>query len=202
MRRRLFNLLAGTSLLLCVATAALWVRSYFLADELRREVMVIDDSPRHAGSMVVRRVGSNRGGVYLARQAQEFGSSWDTEPGRTVRNTYANDGPERDSLHGPLERDLEAMGWLVEVRPDWRRLGFRHSDGMVAGESLTYTVIPYWFLTLTLAALPAGAAMKHGRRAKRRRRGLCPACGYDLRATPDRCPECGAVPKQGIFDPK
>ena len=37
-------------------------------------------------------------------------------------------------------------------------------------------------------------ALTYHERIDRHRKGLCVHCGYDLRGTPDRCPECGAVP--------
>lgn len=54
--------------------------------------------------------------------------------------------------------------------------------------------ISYWALVLLTALLPIRAGLAKLRRRRRAASGLCSACGYDLRASPDRCPECGAVP--------
>jgi hypothetical protein len=63
---------------------------------------------------------------------------------------------------------------------DWRRLDF---------------AFPLWSIFLVAAIVPAFAL--RNRVVRRRRLGLssiCTTCGYDLRATPDRCPECGSKP--------
>jgi uncharacterized OB-fold protein len=62
--------------------------------------------------------------------------------------------------------------------------------------------IPFWLIGIVTGIVPA-IWVRHWRlgklRGRRLRGNLCMACGYDLRATPDRCPECGtekATPRE------
>jgi hypothetical protein len=56
-------------------------------------------------------------------------------------------------------------------------------------------LLPYWQLILAASILPVRACIFHRRRrlSNRLTSCLCPTCNYDLRATPDRCPECGTM---------
>jgi hypothetical protein len=58
--------------------------------------------------------------------------------------------------------------------------------------------IPYWVLA-TMTLIPPLIWMARWRRRTRRAAGkVCENCGYDLRATPERCPECGTASKTEI----
>ena len=163
MTRRLLNLLTLLSLLLCVATVGLWVRNHWVADYILWQQPFDLEMTTDDGRL---RISFAPGSPADAPQRRE----WMSVPG-TSGEDWAPPGPTPlgfGFFHG--ERGLPF---------------YRNQSGLFL---LAY--VQLWFLAALFGSGPAVRAIRVLRR-RRIRPGFCPACGYDLRATPDRCPECG-----------
>jgi hypothetical protein len=68
---------------------------------------------------------------------------------------------------------------------------FRSNDNDFPGVyRLKGLVFTFWPFCVVFAIMPGSELLRLRRRRRRHRAGLCTECGYDLRATTDRCPEC------------
>jgi hypothetical protein len=169
MTRRLLNLVAVLSLGVCLAAGILWLRSYRRRDELSRY--------RTTG---YHEVVSSRGMVAVRV------TSWPTPLPENANEL----GWRHHS--GPPEAPSVPPAVTVSERLGFRRATFRHPGN---GYTLQIWTFP-WPAVAAVGLIPAAVAAAGScrRRVRRRRRqaGLCLACGYDLRASTGRCPECGA----------
>ena len=180
MIRRLLTLAILVSLALCVVTVVLWVRSYRVSDEVGFERRI----PARL-ELVYVAIQSERGSVQFSRHTVPFRSRVEL---LTIQ-TLQPDPSAGEWRWGPFSR-LNPRS-PVYVEDDW--LGFcweRHNSGVLH----EYLVVPFWAIALGFAVSPAAWCWSRRQGCRRIRDGFCPSCGYDLRATPDRCPECGHVP--------
>jgi hypothetical protein len=169
--RYVLNTFTGVSLLLCSAFSVLWLRSHY---------QLVDTFPFGKWTLI-----SEAGCITI-----------DHFPGKPVspnplQSTF---WPVRRKLflshQGPYGNSLS--------QTFWNRIGFSYERD-TSGWALA---IPYWAivsLTAGMAAtLPAIHSFRRHRSLSTITKSLCRKCGYDLRATPDRCPECGTAPTKSV----
>jgi hypothetical protein len=167
----LLNAAAVLSTALCVATGTLWVRSHF------GYIGLEGVSP---SSMYT--VGAVHG---------EFCVD-------ALHCDYPMFSPPNSPAKWEVQRlpSLDARAdigiWFPTARGPVAGFFFAHSaDGQPVRK--TIVLVPLMAAACVFLMIPL-VALGCWRRRRRASNGVCRACGYDLRATPDRCPECGTVP--------
>jgi len=165
---RLFNLLAAISLLICVATGALWVRTFWRSDRFQ-----LGDH---------QRILTTNHRIIIIYSSRPY----------STRVPFVS-GPASYKVSQAFGPFWGFIGRPPGGEPRYGALGFFYASATLNPQlpsQFTYIVIPFWFIFALFAVLPIVWL-------KRRRGGyaprLCPTCGYDLRAAPERCPECGTV---------
>jgi hypothetical protein len=183
LRRYLLNLLTGGSLLLCAAACVLWVRSYWVWEA----VNVYDENGDAALRVSTQWSLLCRDG----RLSWDMFQYTDTDPAtigkfrvpnRGQRWFYAWNNASHDSAGWWQRHRLEAEWRHERTFPPQPTTSF---NGLIA--------VPFWAIVPALAVAPLDRLRRYRRHVRVWGSRLCMRCGYDLRATPERCPECGTA---------
>ena len=204
MLHHLFTILSAISLLLCVGTCVLWVRSWRYGESMER---VSSDRRYMATSMAGLITATRWDGPFEPGVAMEFdgrASAWDmgavealapesrafpAQPAHPISHTSARSLAR--ILNGGRNSALIMASTGDKPRPnaiplhDWIL-------GTWSGPR-TQSHSPLLGIAVAFLVLPSFAAIRTIRHMMRARIGCCPNCGYDLRASADRCPECGTA---------
>jgi hypothetical protein len=174
-------MLVPLSLGLCLAMAALWTSSFFWYASL-------------TNASAFTRASTNRKFLVYSHAGMIEFTSWAIQ--------LKNPPPDSDSIwqltawhaKGVLQ-DLQSEFLMGVTKFRWRAGTMPLRRGLLAEEHFW---ISYAFPTVLFAVAPAAWLRRFVRRRAAIKTGHCQHCGYDLRASPGRCPECGTIPASPV----
>jgi len=91
-----------------------------------------------------------------------------------------------DARSQPIATDVRTGLSQYPSRARYWEIQYQHRPG-----GALRIGIPFWLPLLFTIVPPLWWLILKMQKLRRRRDGLCRECGYDLRASSDRCPECG-----------
>ena len=180
------------------ATVALlgfyWVTSYALEEEVSyRHVACAGTSLTHDEYLILSAAGGLR--FQADRWTYTFPSQKDASQARACFDTLAETNPSWTGNYEPRYPTFRGHGWhgfeaeytVVNNQPS-------HLNWPIPIHRDVALIVPYWAVGILLCLFTA-FAMKRAlaRRRLEKNQTLCQNCGYDLRASPERCPECGTL---------
>ena len=183
--RRTISLLTGTSLVLCIGFAALHIFSYF-----RQCTFYL---PLGRTAVFYSQIWEGRSDFY-------FIPLWPTPP----RPSLMRMDSDPIEYRGPSLMTDSARAWQVNSRGPGGPLVYcaetwvhDYYGPLVKPAHSWQLMTRLWLLALAFAVCPLiwliAWAINCVRTNSMFKQGFCIKCGYDLRATPDRCPECGSA---------
>ena len=192
---------------MCVAATVTWVRSCAYAEYVQRKAWAVRGERLHISEY---RLCWGQGNLQLFIRPQIV-----TDPPTVAQfaTEFQRDGrPSTAWSVGRYEHPLEPLeSWAMRHKATttgYCGVGlWRQSYAPAWGDSFTYTTVflPCWLLIALSAILPLNWLRRRITRSSLVRRwraqGRCARCGYDLRASVGRCPECGTpidTPKQTV----
>jgi hypothetical protein len=196
---QLINLLVLVSLTLSIAAAAIWPWTLHTTDMIAYTTKSglccsLNTAPgavgvgmiSHTPELVAQEPIFGMVGIPIRgwmRTNHQWGTSYELTSGRLVSNS--SDSPSCFSMMPPQRR---FVGF------DYHFAAGKLSNSPETSVDAGFNT-PLWFFILTFAIAPIVWLCRRLRSRHRASNMLCRNCGYDLRATPNRCPECGIVPK-------
>jgi hypothetical protein len=196
----LFLLSTMASLGLFVGVAFLWTRSYRVLDRVE---WIGSTRPGPDNRVVTRRwlCVTSDGGLWFDRHVARIGFR-----NEAVEHGVIIDGLGHQALppqgYPPIRstrvwgQGVWTDGWVALDALGFG-LAFTHvtwSPETPRDDRHVTVRVPLWTLAFVSLVLPAIRLLFRARRRLHENLavgGFCPSCGYDLRASPQRCPECG-----------